>query len=304
MVCCTSYWSWPGDGQYYVQLGEELYDGDLRLNDKSTDDFARPARYWEYDGKAIGTYAKTELIRKEYTTAVSGRDLYELLSADVVKNYSFTIAIDGITEHEIDSNVFNTSAINRNNKSAVGGTGNGVLTQVFVDTNKAKKEVTIAIINTYLAIASRDYDAKKETLDLTVYGLSRDSDKNLIKTITAASDSVNIDVSSEDFDVVDVKKNDTFLVNVADSTVQIMTDVAPMAGVEITSFQSRNLTKNGSGNLTTGGQKYDFSDAAEYSNDTLVAYTGENNSAIVNLKDLTYDEIGRASCRERVYVLV
>ncbi len=277
------------NGQYYVQLGEELYDGDLRLNDKSTDDFARPARYWEYDGKAIGTYAKTELIRKEYTTAVSGRDLYELLSADVVKNYSFTIAIDGITEHEIDSNVFNTSAINRNNKSAVGGTGNGVLTQVFVDTNKAKKEVTIAIINTYLAIASRDYDAKKETLDLTVYGLSRDSDKNLIKTITAASDSVNIDVSSEDFDVVDVKKNDTFLVNVADSTVQIMTDVAPMAGVEITSFQSRNLTKNGSGNLTTGGQKYDFSDAAEYSNDTLVAYTGENNSAIVNLKDLTYD---------------
>ena len=156
--------------------------------------------------------------------------------------------------------------------------------------NKAKKEVTIAIINTYLAIASRDYDAKKETLDLTVYGLSRDSDKNLIKTITAASDSVNIDVSSEDFDVVDVKKNDTFLVNVADSTVQIMTDVAPMAGVEITSFQSRNLTKNGSGNLTTGGQKYDFSDAAEYSNDTLVAYTGENNSAIVNLKD----QIGRA----------
>src|SRR5699024_10939089 len=42
-------------GQYYVQLGEYLYDGDLQLR-ADTDVFGRPARYWEYDGKEIGTY--------------------------------------------------------------------------------------------------------------------------------------------------------------------------------------------------------------------------------------------------------
>ena len=41
--------------------------------------------------------------------------------------------------------------MNKNNKSGVGDTGNGALTQVFVDGDK--KTVDIAIINTYLAKA-------------------------------------------------------------------------------------------------------------------------------------------------------
>ena len=38
----------------------------------------------------------------------------------------------------------------------VGATGNGVLTQVFVDQDK--KLVTISVINTYLALADEDFD--------------------------------------------------------------------------------------------------------------------------------------------------
>ena len=108
------------------------------------------------------------------------------------------------------------SAINRNNKAGVGATGNGVLTQVFVDGDK--KVVDIAVINTYLAKADRDYDTKKENVTLEVYGLSRDTKKNLVKTITTGSDTVNMPVSSEDFVVENVKKGDTFLVTVADTT--------------------------------------------------------------------------------------
>ena len=63
-------------GQYYIQLGEQLYDGKLKLNVNARDDFGRPSRRWEYDGKGIGTYAKTELIREEYTTEVTGKTLY------------------------------------------------------------------------------------------------------------------------------------------------------------------------------------------------------------------------------------
>ena len=58
-----------------VELGEQLYMGDLKLNDNTTDVFGRPARYWEYEGSEIGTYAKRELLKQTYTTEVTGRDL-------------------------------------------------------------------------------------------------------------------------------------------------------------------------------------------------------------------------------------
>ena len=43
---------------WIVELGERLYDGDLKLTDHTIDAFGRPSRYWEYKGNAIGTYAK------------------------------------------------------------------------------------------------------------------------------------------------------------------------------------------------------------------------------------------------------
>ena len=72
---------------YIVELGERLYDGKLKLNVNARDDFGRPSRRWEYDGKGIGTYAKTELIREEYTTEVTGKDLYDLLGSNTCRDY-------------------------------------------------------------------------------------------------------------------------------------------------------------------------------------------------------------------------
>ena len=157
--------------QAYIQLGEQRYNGDLRLNDNATDDFGRPSRYWEYDGKAIGTYAKEELIRKEYTKAVTGRELYDLLGSDLLneKVWSLDVAIDGIEDYDIDNSLFNGTALNRNNKATVGGTGNGVLTQVFVDTDK--HEIDIAIINTYLAKADDDYNERKDEASFTIWSV-------------------------------------------------------------------------------------------------------------------------------------
>ena len=62
-------------GQYYIQLGEQLYDGDLRLNNNDIDAFGRPSRTWEYKGIEVGTSAKRELLRMEYTAEVTGNDL-------------------------------------------------------------------------------------------------------------------------------------------------------------------------------------------------------------------------------------
>ena len=45
------------DGRYTVELGEDLFDGDLEKNSSGSDDFQRPAHVWEYNGDEIGTYA-------------------------------------------------------------------------------------------------------------------------------------------------------------------------------------------------------------------------------------------------------
>ena len=171
-------------GQYYVQLGEELYDGKLRLNNSATDSFGRPSRHWEYDGKAIGTYMKKELLDKEWTTEVKGKDLYDLLGADTIKNYDFDITIDGVNVAEKTGTTdnekvltdkaksfFDETFMTKTYKSGVGKTGKGVLTQVFV--NADTKEVDIAVINTYLAKAASDYNEKKDEAKLDVYGLDK-----------------------------------------------------------------------------------------------------------------------------------
>ena len=54
-----------GQDQYYVQLGEELYDGDLRLDNDAIDDFGRPSYTWTYDKEEVGTYIDKLLLFKE-----------------------------------------------------------------------------------------------------------------------------------------------------------------------------------------------------------------------------------------------
>ena len=154
--------------QYIIQLGEELYDGDLRLQ-YTTDDFGRPARYWEYDGEEIGTYIRGDLLRQEYTEEVTGRDLYDLLGKSTIDEYDFFIYVDGEEEEQyLEDAYFTEGNLVRSNTNGVGETGNGVLTQVFVDTSN--KDVYITVINTYLAKTS-DYDDKKDEIDLDVYSL-------------------------------------------------------------------------------------------------------------------------------------
>ena len=82
-----------------VELGEQLYDGKLKLTD-TIDAFGRPARYWEFDAKAVGTYVKEELIRETYTKKVTGRDLYDLLGSTTIKDYDLDVYIDGVEPME------------------------------------------------------------------------------------------------------------------------------------------------------------------------------------------------------------
>ena len=83
----------PGDVTV-VQLGEKLYDGDLKLT-SSTDAFGQPAKTWKYETTEIDTYtsAPDEVLKN----GTSYGDLYTTLGKTVVENINtFQLFIDGV----------------------------------------------------------------------------------------------------------------------------------------------------------------------------------------------------------------
>ena len=252
------------NGQYFIQLGEQLYNGDLRLIDTAADDFDRPARHWEYDGKAIGTYAKDELLRKEYTTGISGKDLYDLLSAATIKEYDVTYYVDGAVNDTIkDSNMIRT------NDRTYETTGKGVLTQVYVD--NTKKEITIVSINTFLAKATADYNAKKGTLSVEVYA----PDLNPTPKTIEAEEVPGIE---------DYKSGDYMLVNWAEIgnnsgtngkyEIVAVSDPETQSDVKISKYSEESY-------VVTGGTQYDYGKRGIYKNELGVYATS-------SLKDHSY----------------
>ena len=84
----------------------------------------------------------------EYTTQVTGEDLYNLLGKTAIDDNTLFVYVDGEDENLGDA-AFGKADMVKKNDETIGRTGNGVLTQVFLDTQD--DEITVAIINTYLA---------------------------------------------------------------------------------------------------------------------------------------------------------
>ena len=230
-------------GQYYIQLGEELYEGQLRKA-PDADEFDRPAFTWSYKAQKIGTYVDWSLLVKEYTTAVTGEELYNTLTSSAIKAYDFAYYVDGKTSDEIK-----TSNMIRTNDTEYDTTGNGVLTQVFVDNEE--EEITITSINTFLAEATADYNDKKGTLSLDIF----QSDYA----------SVNETLSSDDFDIAGYKEGDMLRVCVAETSkdkyeVVTIADPEVLTDSTVTKFANEKY-------LVTDGTQYDYSMKGDEKND-------------------------------------
>ncbi len=75
-------------GKYYVQLGEDLFGGDLKLNaSASSDDFGAPANVWTYKDYT-GKYSKDAILT--YTDSVKANEL-----ADDIKDAGYKVTSDG-----------------------------------------------------------------------------------------------------------------------------------------------------------------------------------------------------------------
>ncbi len=134
---------------YTVEFGER-YPPKLELKE-SVDVLGRPSYTWSYDKEEIGTYVNTSELYAEFTTEVTGKDLYDAIGKSIIDDddYKLIVTIDGIDDPKVNTKLFDETAMNKNNKKGVGDTGNGTLTQVFLDSED--EVVRVAIINTYLA---------------------------------------------------------------------------------------------------------------------------------------------------------
>ena len=229
------------DGKYTVQLGEDLYDGDLEKANSADDDFGRPAVKWTYNNKEIGTYA--EKADAVYTSSVEKQELYDLVGKTVYDDLksgdaNFTVYVDGTTEkvsQELSDYIVKNSDADAGEKDK-SEIKKGSTTEVFVvDDNN----VTITVINTYVAQVDGDYDETDEELDLDILD---DADFDVKDTT----------LSSDDFDYLDTYSDEDYvLVTVANGEIKTIQKADIVSGT-VTAYTKLK-------NVTVDGTKYEYS---------------------------------------------
>ena len=248
----------------FVQFAEEFFPKLVRNDDN--DDFMRPANNWVYDKTDIGTFARYDLLVESYTTGVTGKDLYDLLKSGVIRDNDLEVYEDGEDKFGAAADEVNKDDLVRANNNNLPTTGDGVLTEVYLDTDK--ELITVVSVNTYLAQATADYNESKEYAPLNVY------------LTDANGRTFNVDV--EDVaNIVDAKEDTYYQVNVSYKSgtpvVKVVNDVEILEDSTVTKFSTSTGSDTVSGKvtkLTTGGTEYKANVNAFYADDVLDLYDG------------------------------
>ena len=225
------------DGKYTIQLGEDLYDGDLVKADGADDDFGRPSVKWTFENKEVGTYADDA--DTVYTSSVEKQDLYDLVGSDVYADLKsgdadFTVVVDGVDQ---DAKLSDYIVKNNDDDAGKDVIKKGATTEVFIDDDS--NDVVIAVINSYVAQVDGDYDKNDEELDL----------KALDGTELPADDTT---LSADDFDYLDTYSDEDYvLVTVANKEIKTI-DLAETVEGKVTGYTQKK-------NVTVDGTKYEYS---------------------------------------------
>ena len=231
------------DGKYTIQLGEDLYDGDLVKADGADDDFGRPSVKWTYENKEIGTYADDA--DAVYTASVEKQDLYDLVGSDVYNDLKngdadFTVVVDGVAQKvNLSDYIVKNNDDDAGTKDANGNLDikKGATTEVFIDDDS--NDVVITVINSYVAQVDGDYDKNDEELELDILD-------------EAFVDVKDTTLSSDDFDYLDSYSDEDYvLITVADKEIKTIALAETVEG-KVTGYTEQK-------NVTVDGTKYEYS---------------------------------------------
>ena len=259
---------------YTVEFGEKYFPK-LRLV-AETDEFERPSHTWVYENEELGTYPDNDILVETYTAEVSCKTLYDLLGRSNLQDYSFDYYVDGGVGDADADDILSRST------DGFGESANGVLTQVFVDheANNGKGAIVITSIHTWLAQATADYSANRETLSVKVFD-RYDDDNNVTLSTTKT---IDVDDVPE---IEDVKKDQFLLVNMSEKDrtkleIVVIDDVEILSDSTLSRFSKNSDSDPASDSnealfdsLTTGGTKYDSSAKAFYSDEVLDLYNNK-----------------------------
>ena len=252
-----------------VELGEKLYDGDLRRTENTEDAYGRPGTRWVYNLNEVGTYSDAPLAT--YTNKVTKGDLYSLVSKarlDDIRNYNktgdaadvyeyyFNVWVDGQNvEKDKRGGAFTNDLRNTyflSNSSAAAGekdtnavSGKGVQTEVYLDDDG---NLTLVYINTYLMQATADYNENKDTLSVDVLTAPADYEKG------AANITVS-QLNGDDFDIDSYSEDEYILYTVADGQVEDIYPAQVVTG-EVTAYSLED-------SVTLDSTKYDYAAKVE-----------------------------------------
>lgn len=159
---------------FTVELGEKLYNGDLKKADTG-DNFNRPGSVWSYKSTEIGKYADSA--DGEWTAKVTNKALYDAAGSDAYDNYTWSVyrngdkvAADSVNANNVNNHAGRDAAFGTSSKTSserVRTSGEGVLTQVFVDSNK--KIAVLSLIDTGVAKVTKvTEDSTKGNYEVTV----------------------------------------------------------------------------------------------------------------------------------------
>ena len=272
------------DGKYTIQLGEDLYDGDLVKADGADDDFGRPSVKWTYENKEIGTYADDA--DAVYTATVEKQDLYDLVGSDVYNDLKngdadFSVVVDGVALKDVKLSDY----IVKNNDDDAGDKiiKKGATTEVFIDDDS--NDVVITVINSYVAQVDGDYDKNDEELELDILD-------------EAFVDVKDTTLSSDDFDYLDSYSDEDYvLITVANKEIKTI-DLAETVEGKVTAYTEKK-------NVTVDGTKYEYSknytDAVK--NDSNLSYDlNEAYTLVLDANGYVIYTDGTAGHNDYVYV--
>ena len=237
------------DGTYstgaIVELGEKLYQGDL-TKEEDKDDFGRPADIWEYQAKEVGTFPNEA--DYTFTAKVTSKALYNEIGKTAAENYAMNVYFNGnlvedygkgdLARNKADDDADFVYKETGDEKL----TGNGVITEVFVDgTNEV---VNVAIMEQYAAEV------------LTV-----DSEDGTI-TLSDLSDDGPV-VASDEFEATGFAEDDIVIYTFANDKIQSVYAAEEMSG-DVTTVRTETKTNTDGENVAEGDGDYFIVDGTTY----------------------------------------